>query len=98
MAVPIRNKTALTVAQALVEKVFLPFGLYRTMVSDQGGEFCNTILVEVTRLLGVTKPRTTAYWAAANGRIERVHSTINGLLSKIIEEHQRGWAERYRWL
>jgi transposase InsO family protein len=77
-----------------VEYDLLPFGSYRCLVSDQGREFCNTILDEVTKLLGINKLRTTAYRASANGRVERVHRTLNTLLSKFISENQRDWAER----
>jgi hypothetical protein len=39
MCVPLKNTTAITVATALVEHVFLPHGCCRTMVSDQGRDF-----------------------------------------------------------
>ena len=94
VAVPLRNKSALTVAGALVEHVFLPFGSYRSLVSDQGKEFCNAVLEEITTMLGIDKSRTTAYRPSANGRVERVHRTLNTLMSKVIDEHQRDWAER----
>jgi hypothetical protein len=38
--------------------------------------------------------RTSVYRASANGRVERVHRTMNALLSKIVSENQRDWAER----
>jgi hypothetical protein len=79
---------------ALVEHVFLPLGSYCSMVSDQGREFCNEVLDQVTRILGIEKLRTTAYRASANGRVERVRRTLNALLSKVISENQRDWAER----
>jgi hypothetical protein len=44
IAVPLKNKSALTVAEALVKNVFL---LFDSLVSDQGTEFCDVILVEV---------------------------------------------------
>jgi hypothetical protein len=92
--VPLKNKTALTVARALVEHVFLPFGSFRTIVSDQGKEFCNELLTAITTLLGIRKLRTTGYRPSANGRIERVHRSLNGLLSKIVSESQRDWDEK----
>jgi hypothetical protein len=94
VAVPLRNKTAVAVANALVDHVFLPFGSYRSIISDQGREFCNEVLEDVTRILGIDKMRTTAYRASANGRVERVHRTLNTLLSKTVSEHQRDWDER----
>jgi hypothetical protein len=51
--VPLKNKTAITVATALVEHVFLPHGCCRTMVSDQGREFCNEVLEAVTSIIGM---------------------------------------------
>jgi transposase InsO family protein/predicted aspartyl protease len=92
--VPLKNKNALTVATALVEHVFLPHGSYRSMVSDQGREFCNEVLDSVAKLLGIQKLRTTTYRPSANGRVERVHRTLNGLLSKIISENQKDWQDR----
>jgi hypothetical protein len=44
VAVPIKNKTALTVANALLDCVCLPFGCVRSIVTDQGTKFCNEIL------------------------------------------------------
>jgi transposase InsO family protein len=93
VAVPLRDKRAITVAEALVDRVILPFGCWRTLVSDQGSEWCNELLVEVTKVLGIQKLRTTAYRASANGRIERVHRTINDLLSKVVSENQRDWQD-----
>ena len=92
--VPIRNKTAVAVANALVEHVFLPQGCYQSIVSDQGREFCNELLDAVTQVLGIRKLRTTAYRPSANGRIERVHRTMNGLLSKVVSENQRDWQDK----
>jgi hypothetical protein len=92
--VPLKNKTAITVATALVEHVFLPHGCCRTMVSDQGREFCNEVLEAVTSILGIRKLRTTAYRPSANGRVERVHRTINNLFSKIISENQKDWQDK----
>jgi hypothetical protein len=89
----LKNKMAVTVADALVERVLLPFGCFRSLVSDQGPEFCNELLAEVTARLGIQKLRTTAYRASANGRVERVHRTMNNLISKHIGENQKMWQD-----
>jgi hypothetical protein len=92
--VPLKNKSAVTVAIALVEHVFLPFGSVQQMITDQGREFCNELLEAVTKLLGIQKLRTTAYRPSANGRVERVHRTINQLLCKVISEDQKDWQDK----
>jgi hypothetical protein len=95
VAVPLRDKSAVTVATALAQHVFLPFGSCRSMVSDQGTDFCNDVLQELTRVLGIQKLRTTAYRASANGRVERVHRTLNNLLSKEISDaKQKDWQDK----
>ena len=94
ICVPLKNKNAVTVATALVENVFLPHGCYRTIITDQGREFCNELLEAVTQVLIIRKLRTTAYRPSANGRIERVHRTINDLLSKVVSDSQRDWQDK----
>jgi hypothetical protein len=92
--VPLKNKQAVTVASALVQHVLVPLGSYNSLVTDQGTEFCNEVLECVTRLLDIQKLRTTAYRPQANGRIERVHRTINGMLSKVVDDNQSTWQDR----
>lgn len=60
VAVPIKQKYAVVIATTLVEHLFLPFGTWRTIVSDQGKEFCNEVLDKVASLLEVHKLRTTS--------------------------------------
>jgi hypothetical protein len=79
---------AVTVADALVQHWFLPFGAVRSIYSDQGSEWCNNLLAEVTKRMDIQKLRTTAYRAQSN-RVERVHKSINHLLSKMISDCQK---------
>jgi transposase InsO family protein len=94
IVVPLRNKSAEAVADALVEQVFLPFGTWRSLVTDCGKEFINEILDSITNLLGIRKLKTTVYRLSSNGKIERVHSFLNNLLAKTISDHQKDWQER----
>ena len=77
-----------------MKHVFLPYGSYRAIVLDQGREFCNEILESITTLLGIRELRTTSYRPSANGWIERVHRTINDLLSKVVSENQKDWQDK----
>ena len=54
-AVAIPNKEVTTVALALVENAFCRYGLPSQLLSDQGKEFDNFLLQELSRLLGVDK-------------------------------------------
>src|SRR6266496_2274890 len=83
--VPLRDKTAISVAKAIMENVFLRFGAGE-LLTDNGCEFRNDLLNEVCRLMGVARSLTTAYEARTNGVCERSHATVNSMLSKCVSE------------
>ena len=70
-AFPIKNKCADTVADVLVEKIILRFGMPLVIHSDQGREFENGLMKSLCTLLGCTKTRTTPYRPESDGMIER---------------------------
>ena len=57
-AFPMKNKCADTVADILVEKIILRFGMPLVIHSDQGREFENGLMKSMCALLGCTKTRT----------------------------------------
>ena len=93
ICVPIRDKTALFVAKALVKHVYLLFGCPILKINDMGGEFQNDVMRNIVDLLGIQLNRTTAYRQSSNGAIERVHDTINAIFAKMVDENQRNWCE-----
>lgn len=94
LGIAIRDKTAHSVARALVEQVFSVFGIPLIIVSDLGREFENQTLSEICRLMGIRKLRTTSYKPSSNGIAERVHRTLNSALAKVVCESQKDWCER----
>ena len=56
-----KNKCANTVADILVEKIILRFGMPLVIHSDQGWEFENGLMKSLCSLLGCTKTRTAPY-------------------------------------
>ena len=91
VAWPIRDKKAITVAKGLLEKVILPFGACRLLLTDNRREFDNELGHELCRLLGIEKQRTTYYTPQCNAGVERWHSTMHSLLAKTVQAHQRDW-------
>ena len=94
VAWPIRDKKATTVAKGLVEHVIIPLGTPYMILTDNGKEFENELWHEICRILGITKQRTTTYHPACNGAIERWHRSMNALLGKTVEVHQKDWPQR----
>jgi hypothetical protein len=61
IAIPLRDKSAFSVAKALVRQVFLVYSPVKLLVHDNGGEFCNTLLSSVNQLLDIQSCRVTRY-------------------------------------
>jgi hypothetical protein len=91
IAIPLKDKSALTVAQALVEHVYLKIGLVEIEVSDLGREFINEIRSNVHKLLQIQPVRSVAYRPNINAAIERIHRTMHQMLMKVVDTDQRNW-------
>jgi len=89
--VPLGDKTAVSVAKAIFEKVFLKFGAGE-ILTDNVGEFrCE--LDELCRVMGVARSYTTAFQPSTNELCERSHQTINAMLAKSISDNQKDWTD-----
>jgi hypothetical protein len=62
--------------------------------SDNGTEFVNAILREVTQKLKIEHRLTTPYHPRANGVAERNMRTLKAMLSKQLEGAQESWDDR----
>ena len=93
--VAIRNKEASTVAKVIFERLITTWGLCEEVLTDQGCEFNAQLALELYKLLGIHKIRTSAYTAKSNGCCEKGHQVLNKLLAKVINQSQRDWAS---WL
>jgi len=90
--VPLCDKKAITVANAIYERVFLKYGAGE-ILTDNGGEFRNELLGELCRLMGVFRSFTTAYHARCIAVCERSHATVNSMLATCIVSNQRNWTD-----
>jgi transposase InsO family protein len=93
-AVPLRNKETITVANALVDKIFTRIGLPLEILSDQGKEFDSGLVHELCVRLEIHKIRTSAYKPSTNGVAERFHRTLNSMMGRVVSENQRDWCSR----
>ncbi|CAC5381214.1 unnamed protein product [Mytilus coruscus] len=63
------NHTALTVADNLTTEFICRFGTPTRIHTDQGREFESVLFVEICKLLGVEKSRTTPYHSHSDGMV-----------------------------
>ena len=89
--VPIRDKSALSVARALMKNVILVFGCMEMVTQDLGREFVNEVMKNLCELLGIQELLTSAYRPSANSQIERAHRTINAVIAKTVDQNLKNW-------
>lgn len=80
-AAPMPDKTAESVARALITHWIARFGVPSTITSDQGRQFDCAIFTELLRLIGAVHIKTSPYHPQSNGMIERFHRTFKAAIT-----------------
>lgn len=91
IAVPLPNKEARTIAQAMVDHCILVFGPMTSILSDRGTEYVNSIIRELCQLLKIEQLTSTAYHHQTLGTIERNHRVLNEYLRTFVYDNQNNW-------
>ena len=58
------------------------FGVPECLLSDRGTNLLSNLMTELCRMLGITKPNTTAYHLQRDGSVERFNHTLKTMLRK----------------
>ena len=87
----IPDKSANTIAKLLLENFIPRHGCPRTLISDQGTEYCNALLDIVNKEMGIGRIDTSSYHPQSNGKTERFHRCMNEMIQKQISEEQALW-------
>ena len=74
-----------------VNKYIPVWGCPRTILSDNGLQFCSKLSKAVYQLLGVRKLATSSYYPNGNGGVERVNHTMTQMMAMVVNERQDGW-------
>ena len=82
----LKNHMARTTARVLYNNYFSVFGFNQCLMSDQG-----KVIAAMCSLLGIEKIRMTPYHPQTNGSAERVHQTLQRMISKLDPEKRKKW-------
>ena len=74
--VPLKSRTAPTLAKAFVREIWRLHGLPLGVVSDTEMVFTSKSWMEVMRLLDVSQDMSTAYHPQTDGQTERVNQVL----------------------
>lgn len=91
VCIPIPNKEARTIADALLKNIILVYGPMKTILTDKGTEYLNSTLKELCALFNINKDHSTPYRHETLGSIERSHRSLNEYLRSYLEEANADW-------
>lgn len=89
-AYPIPDKEAVTVAKELLY-FCQHYGVPKRFHSDQGTEFMNNVLKQLTKFLGSNHTFNTAYHPQTNGALERFHATLRDHIRMYHSRRLKNW-------
>ena len=90
-AFPLITTDSNALATVLIHEIVCRFGVPEAIHSDQGSNFVRKVIQALCSELGIKRSQTTAYHPEGNGQVERFNRTLEGMLSKVISDHQRDW-------
>ena len=88
-----KSITAEGIASLFFHKVFLRFGLFDKVISDQGPQFTSTFAQELGKLLHYDLSLSTAYHPQSDGETERVNQEIETCLRIFCGNNPASWSE-----
>ena len=90
-AFPLAATDSVTLAKILTDEVICRYGVPESLHSDQGANFVSEVIQSLCTNLGINRTQTSAYHPEGNGQVEHFNRTLEAMLSKEIEEHQKDW-------
>eukprot|EP00731_Ephydatia_muelleri_P012602 Em0006g1496a len=90
-AFPLAVTDSITLARILTDEVICQYGVPESLHSDQGANFVSEVMQSLCAQLGIKRTQTSAYHPEGNGQVERFNRTLEAMLSKVVEEHQKDW-------
>ncbi|XP_041366924.1 uncharacterized protein LOC121381651 [Gigantopelta aegis] len=90
-AIPTRNQTARTTAEALFNNFIVHYGFPLQIHSDQGASFESQLIKQLCSVAGITKSRTTPYHPMGNGITERFNRTLLSMLGTLDPNKKTDW-------
>ena len=93
VAIPIRDKSSLTIAEAIHKYWICEKSVPLKIVSDRGKEFISKGMKELAARMGTTMITTSGYNPTGNSSIERFHRYLGASLAIVYEKITTNWDE-----
>ena len=87
----LKDKSAISVARAIIDSLICRFTTPNILISDNGGEFVNEILNNICKHYSIQKLTVLPYHPASNGLVERSNRKILEVLRHILQNNTSNW-------
>ncbi len=88
---PLRNKSAVTVAHAIVSHLICPYTTPRVLLSDNGTEFKNQIVADICSQYNIKQTFIIAHDPTSNGLVERTNRKVLDILRHLAGHLHETW-------
>ncbi len=78
----------------LYEEVFTLFCVPRETVTNQVSQFTSKLMKELKEKYGIKHCKSLPYHLQANDQVESTNKVLEAILTKTIQLHHKGWADR----
>ena len=89
--VPVRDRTAGTVAEALMSHIIMRHSCPEVLLSDNAPEFTGEVLRKLCEFYGIKKCETHPYKPRSNGAVERTNRKIKDVLKTVVNHTTVDW-------
>ena len=96
--VPLKSKTAEEVAQAFIDNWICTFSCPKTILTDNGGEFTNKVMEEITKKMNIEHKWTSPFHPQTNSSAESFNRSIIKFMKVILENDTLEWVKHLQWL
>lgn len=93
LAIPLKEATAINIANAFINEFICSYGAPKAILTDQGSHFLNSLMRNIARRFKISHYHTTAYRPQSNGSIERSHHVLWEYLRQFVDKHSE-WDEQ----
>ncbi len=90
---PLRNKSAVTVAHAIVSHLICPYTTPGVLLNGNGTEFNNQILADICSQYNIKHTFITAHHPASNGLVERTNMKVFEILRHLAGHLHKTWED-----
>ncbi len=89
--VPLPNKEATTMAEAIFDRWLCRFGMLLDLITDQGKEFCSKLSDDLFKRLGANHLMATSHQPQCNSQAEVADKTIAKYLASFCDDSTLDW-------